>query len=58
MNTTTNDHSDILDRLDERARAAELTKSLLGAGNGGLDVYDAALACLDLELARLEGIRG
>jgi len=44
----------LADLIDNKARAAELTSTLLGSSNGGgLAVYDAALARLDLELARL-----
>jgi len=53
-NKDTADNQDIVDLIDRRAAAAETTKVLLGSsGNGGLDVYDAALALIDLRLAEL-----
>lgn len=49
-------HTAILDELDKRAQAAEVQKTLLGSsGNGGLDVYDAAIARIDLMLAQTRG---
>lgn len=53
------DHAKILDELDKRAQAAELQKTLLGSsGNGGLDVYDAAIARIDLLLAQVKAMGG
>lgn len=52
-----NDTQKLLKKIDDQANAAELTKTLMGSsGNGGLDVYDAALAMIDLHLARLRSL--
>lgn len=46
----------IASSIADKAQAAETSKRLLGSsGNGGLDVFDAALAQIDLHLARLQG---
>ena len=52
--TNTNAAS-IVDSIVRKAEAAETSKVLLGSsGNGGLDVFDAAIAQIDLHLARLQ----
>lgn len=49
----------IVELVQQRAEAAETQHRLLGSSDGvrGLAVFDAALARLDLELARLAEIK-
>ncbi len=44
----------IAESVQAKAEAAEVSKLLLGSsGNGGLAIFDAALAQIDLHLVRL-----
>ena len=48
----------IIKAIEDRAKAAEASRVLLGSSDdrGGLAVFDAALALLDLRIAELEGL--